>query len=460
MRVERRRGRGQALAAAGTVVAVGAALALLDAAGPRTPRQAAGARAPSGAWVCPHGGGDGWTASVFLANPGRAPVAARVTSLGDRAPDAPTPVDVPPGRTVAVPADAREPGGSTYVEFFGGWIGAGWTASAGRAGGSAEPCAADSGRRWLVVDGSTQQADDAFLVVANPFATSAVIDVGVHSPDRAPVRPSDWTDLVVRPGRSIALRLDSQIEGEPVAAADVEASVGRVVAGSVVVTDGSRIRSALGATAPRAGSILPVVGGSGQAELLVLSIADRSIRIAATELSDEPPRPAGGLTEREQGPLAAAPYAVPVDGGPSAIRLFVLGGDAAASALRALGPGGDLGSTSGTSMPASAWIVFPALASPSAERSIVLVNDGDASAVATLELLPGETGAATAPVTVDVPAHGAAAVPPAFLASAAGSAVLLRSAGGPVTALSASASPGDGDGSYALSLGVPVPRPS
>jgi hypothetical protein len=458
MRVERRRGRGQALAAAATVVAVGAALALLDAAGPRPPREAAGGRAPSGAWVCPHGGGDGWTASVFLVNPGPAPVAARVTSLGDREPHPPSLIDVPPGRTVAVPVDARERGGSTYVEFFGGWIGAGWTASAGREGGSAEPCAADPGRRWLVVDGSTQQDDDAFVVVANPFATSAVIDVGVHSPERAPVRPSDWTDLVVRPGRSIALRLDTQIEGEPVAAADVAVSVGRVVAGSLVVTDGSRIRSALGSATPRPGSILPVVGGSGQAELLVLSTADRSIRIAATELSDEPPRPAGGLTEREQRPLAAAPYAVPVDEGPSAIRLFVLGGDAAAAALRVLGPGGDLGSTSGTSTPASAWVVFPALASPSAERAVVLVNEGDASAVATLELLPGDTGAAAAPVTVDVPAHGAAAVPPAFLASASGSAVLVRTSGGPVTALSASTSPGDGP--YALSLGVPVPRPS
>jgi hypothetical protein len=92
---------------------------------------------------------------------------------------------------------------------------------------------------------------------------------------------------------------------------------------------------------------------------------------------------------------------------------------------------------------------------------MVLTNDGEDASVATLEILPRAGGTAAASITVDVPAHGTAAVPPAFLASAPGSAIVVR-ATEPVVALSAASADEDGgggaDGAFALSMGVPVPQ--
>jgi hypothetical protein len=462
MRRQRARERGQALTAVVTVAALAAALALLSNADAAAPGPAVGGRAPSGGWVCPHGGGEGWSVSVFLANPGPSDSVARVSSLGERAPDASTTVEVPAGETVRVPATAEDRGSATFVEFFGGWIGAGWvTTSDADDGLAAEPCAAEASTRWLLPDGSTRQDEDSFVVIANPFDAQAVLDVVVRTADRAPVRPTDWTDLVVRPRRSIAIRVDTKVEGEDVAAVQLDVSAGRVAAASLVVTDGTRIRSALGTTTTATGAILPVIGGSGQAELVVVSVADRSIRFQATALSDEPPEPAGGFTGQDHAPQAAQAYAVPVDAGPTAIRLFVLDGGQAAAALRALGPGADLGSTSGASASSDTWVVFPAGASDRSEPALVLVNDGGSAVVATLELLGSDGGTAAAPITVDVAPHAAAAVPREFLASAPGSAVLLRTEGGGVVALSAASSAVEGrrgGGAFALSVGVPVPQ--
>jgi hypothetical protein len=455
--------RGQALVASGTVLVVAATLILLDRAGTKPPAAAEGGTAPSGAWICPHGGGRDRAVSLFLANPGESTVTARVTGLGDRAAHGEAAlIDVAPGATVRIPAVADARGSATYVEYFGGWIGAGWveTSGPGAEGLAAEPCADEASRRWFVADGTTLLGEDAYLVVTNPFDSAAVLDVAIYSPDRAPVRDSEWTDFRVRPHRSIALRVNRKVEGEAVTAAEIEVSVGRVVAASFGITDDAGIRSALGWSGLAPGAVFPEIGGAGQAELIVFSVEDETIRFGATALTDEPPRPAGGLTEQDHGPLAARAYPVQVDSGPTAIRLFTLDGAQAAGALRALGPSGDLGATTGAREPAPSWLVFPALAGRSAEPAIVIANDGDDEVVATLEILEREGGTAASRITVDVPAHAAAAVPPGFLASAPGSAVLVR-ATGPVVALSAATSASDGrrgGGGFALSMGVPVPQ--
>jgi hypothetical protein len=456
------RARGQAFAAVGTVVAVATGLLLLDRTGPPSPAAAKGGTASSGAWICPHGGGSGWAVSVFLANPGPSPVAARVTGLSDRSPDAATTVEVPPGATVRIPAAADVRSSATYVEYFGGWVGAGWVATSGSAaeGLAAEPCASEASRRWFVPDGTTEQHEDAYVVVTNPFDAPAVLDAAVFTPDRAPVRDSAWTDLVVKPYRSIVLHLNEKVEGEAVAAAAIEVSVGRVVAASLGVGDGTRIRSSLGASVAAPGGALPEIGGSGQAELIVLSVTDQTIRFGATALTEELPRPAGGLTEQDHPPLSARAYPVQVASGPTAIRPFVLDGASAVTALRVLGSH-DLGSTAGASSPAASWLVFPALTGTTATPALVLANDGDTEAVATLEVLPSEGGTAAEPITVDVPAHETAAVPPEFLAAAPGSALLVR-ATRPIVALSAASAVGDDrrgtGGAFALSMGVPVPQ--
>jgi len=448
--------RGQILFALGSVALLVAAMLWLDRVEPRAPAAAEAGTAPSGAWICPHGGGSGLSVALFLANPGATTVTARVTELGAKAAAEPTDYDVPGGSTVRANLLPVDRGGATYVEFFGGWIGAGWVSFTDD-GVAAEPCAADASKHWYLADGSTQLGEEAYVIVANPFSSPAVLDAVLYTADRAPVRESDWTDLVVPARRSIALHLNSRVKGEPVVAVTLEVKVGRVAAASLGVTDQTKVRSALGWPDPATGAIFPSMKGSGQTELLLLSTAQGSIRFGATTLSEDQPRPASGLTEQEHGPAAARAYAIPAEAGPTAIRLFTLEGAPIAGAIRALGPSEDLGATAGAVVPSEGWLVFPASAQIPSDPGAVLVNDGDVDVVATVELLPqGSTAAAS--VTVRVPAHGAAAVPPELWATAPGSAMLIR-ADGPVVALAATTSRGSPDSdAFALSMGVPLPQ--
>ena len=167
--------------------------------------------------------------------------------------------------------------------------------------------------------------------------------------------------------------------------------------------------------------------GSGQTELLLLSTAQRSIRFGATVLSEEQPRP-GRRTDRARAwsCLPRAPYAIPVDLGPTAIQLFTLDDAPAVGALRALGPGKTSAPPPGPSRPSDSWLVLPATSGVSPTPGAVLVNDGDVDVTATVELLPPDGGTAAAPVTMQVPAHSAAAVPPDLWGSAPDAALLIR----------------------------------
>jgi hypothetical protein len=456
MRARRARSaRGQALVALGTVLALAVALVWLDRIGPKSPEPLPVGRTPSGAWLCPHGGASGTTVSVYLGNPGTTTVQARVTRLGAEAPAPAESVEVPAGTTVRVESPAEDRGASTYVEFFGGWLGAGWVAST-EDGIAAEPCAGDAARHWYLVDGTTQLGEEAFIVIANPFDAPAVLDAVVYTADRAPIRDSDWTDLVVPARRSTVLHLNTKVEGEPVVAVTLEVTVGRVAAASLGVSDRTKLRSALGWTERSTGGLFPVMQGSGQTELVVLSTAEQATRFGVTQLSTEPPRPAGGLTEQEHGPAAARAYAVPVGDGPTAMRLFTLDDARVAGALRARGPGDDPGSTGGAVDPADAWLLLPAVSGSDVSPGAVLVNDGDADVVATVTLLAGHAGT---PATVEVPAHSVVAVPSGVWSSAPDAAMVIRTEGGPIVALAASLSrvAGGSDG-FALSMGVPLPQ--
>jgi hypothetical protein len=448
--------RGQALFALASVAFLVVALTWLDRAGPKAPALLTAGEAPSGAWICPHGGGRDVSVALFIANPGEAAATVRVTQLGAEAAAPPARYDVPGGTTVRVDLPPGGRGDATSVEFFGGWVGAGWV-SFTAAGAAAEPCAAEASQRWYLADGSTELGEESYVVVANPFSGPAVMDVVLYSADLPPVRQSEWTDLVVPARQSVALHLNERLKGEPVVATTLEVSVGRVAAASLVVSDRTTVRSAIGWTEPGTEAWFPTMKGSGQNELVLLSTASGSIRFGATSLSEDQPRPAGGLTEQEHGPTAARAYAVPEEAGPTAIRLFTLEGALVSGALRVVGPGTDLGSTGGSVSASAAWVLLPASAQVPADSGAVLVNDGDVAVVASVELLPLEGGTAPPSVSVTVPPHATAAVPPDLWASAPGSALVVR-ADGPIVALSATSSPGSRDAlAFALSMGVPLP---
>ena len=455
------RSRGQGvLAVIVLLVVIGGGFALQRGLGPR-PREAAPLGiARSGAWFCPHGGGaKEWKATLYLANPGADPVTARVTSLVAKKPGATEGVTVPPQTTVAVmvPATGRE--ASTYVEYFGGWVAAGWVAQGGggEIGVGAEPCAPSAARTWYAPDGTTEQGQDAYLVVMNPFAVDAVFNVVLLTPKRAPIRNAKLTDRLLRPGRSVAFRLNAYAEGDPAVGAEVDVSLGRVAVSSLGISRDGGIRSVIGSTGATSQVDLPAGAGAGQATLAVMVPGDAPLRFGATLLSGAAPVPAGGLTGSDQNPTSADAYPVTISGA-SSIDVAADGSTTFAATQRSIGVGNDDAATSGTASPASDWVVLPAIAGEPAHPGLVLVDPGNASVTVTLHALAPAGQTPPPDVTLTIAPGSVVQAPSGFLAQVDQAAIEIRSAGGDIIAMAASTSLGvKGLSTYALAMGVVVP---
>ena len=460
--VTRNRGQG-VLAVILLAVVTGGGFALQRGLGPRLPEAAALGTARSGAWFCPHGGGaKEWQATLYLANPGLDPVTARVTSLVARKASTTQGVTVPGQETVAVtvPAVGRE--ASTYVEYFGGWLAAGWVAQGGggEVGVGAEPCAPSAARTWFAPDGTTEQGQDAYLVVMNPFAVDAVFNIVLLTPRRAPIRNAKLTDRVLRPGKSVAFRLNAFAEGDPAVGAEVDVSIGRVAVSSLGISRDGGIRSVIGSTGVTSSVDLPVGVGAGQSTLAVMVPGDAPLRFGATLISGGAPVPAGGLTASSQNPASAAAYPV-TNPGASSIDVAADGSTLFAATQRSIGVGNDDAATGGTASPASDWVVLPAIAGEPARPGLVLVNPGSAPVTVTLHALPPSGQASPPDITLSIAAGSVFQAPRGFLAQVDRAAIEVRSVGGDVVAMAASTSLGvKGLSTYALAMGVAVPPQS
>ena len=424
--------------------------------GPAAPAAAATGAAPSTTWLCPHGGGPGWTATIAIANPTGATLDARLTSYADGRVGTPKDVSVPPNGEVLHEVDASARASSTRVDVFGGWAAVGWVVWGGskEPGLGAEPCTSSPGQRWDVVDGVTTQRSHSFLVVMNPFSIDAVIDVTLYLPEEPPVRSNDWTDLTVPAGSALALPVGSQkvgALGQSIVGAEVTAARGRIAVASTVVRDGGGIRSSLAAPGQAPRWVLPLTGGAGGATLSLLVTNETGVRFTAEVLaSGVDPSAIGDLTDVRQGGSSTASSQVPTEG---ASALLVQAEDGTVGAgMRAAGQADDA-STGGAAADAASWVVLPTAFGLDPAASMVLVNDGDTKVRATVTLLHEGGGSTGDTVDVTVPAGQTAAVPRAFLAKDHTAAASIR-ASGPIVALGAGTA---GSGRYAMALGVPVP---
>jgi Family of unknown function (DUF5719) len=455
------RSRGQGiLALAVLLFVVGGGIALQRRLGPRLPAQASPGSLRSGAWFCPHGGGPrSWNATLYLANPGTEDVTARVSPISARHPGASSDVVVPAQATVAVAVPAKGREASVFVEYFGGWVAAGWVTQGGggEIGVGAEPCAPAAGRTWFAADGTTEQGEDAYVVVMNPFAADAVFDVVLLTPRRAPIRDSKLTDVVLHPGRSVAFRLNAFAEGEPAVGAEVDASLGRVSISSLGISRDGGIRSVIGSTSAAPRSYLPAGRGAGQSSLVMMVPGDQEIVFGATLLSQELPTSAGGLTEATQASTSAHSYPVTTTGG-SSIDVVAQGALPFVAAQRAVGVGNDDAATGGATTLATDVVVLPAVAGEPAKPGIVIADPGNTSVTVTLHALPSEGETAPADITITIGASSVVLAPLSFLEQVHTSAIEIRSDGGGVVALAASTSLGvKGLSTYALSMGVALP---
>ena len=448
--------RGFGLFAVLIVVALLAGGVAADELGPARPATSTGS-ARSGVWICPHGGGKDWSVSVTLANPGDQPVRVLATVLGDGPPERLESVEVPAGGASTLEVPATGPGTATYVEYFGGWVGAGWIARAPDpvVGIGSEPCLPASSTTWYATEPSTERGSRAWLVVANPHAADAVFDVALFSPSTEPLRDRDLTGVVLRGGRSRAFRLEPRILGEAAVGVLVDVKVGRVAVATTSVTEGGGVRSTAGVPEPAASWVLPTAAGSGQSSLLTLTPGDEDVLTFTTSLlTSDPAEVSAGSLEVSQG--GGSTQATPIAAtGPSSVQVSTSEG-AFVAAIRSEGRVADDAATAGAAAPAPEWLVPPTVAGDPARPGLVIVNTGSTDVGILLTLLPADPDDAGS-MELDVPAGSAVAVPAEFFADAPRSAALVQ-ADAPVVALGASTSGGkDGLSLYGLALGVPVP---
>ncbi len=452
------RARGQSVFAVLVLVVVVGAASLAGRAGTRAVPGAAGGSAPSQAWICPHGGGEDWRGRIVVANPSDQASTVRVTGLGSGSPSRPQVVELPAGTTATVDVEPTARGDATFVEAFGGWVAAGWIlrGAPGDASAGAEPCAAAGGRSWFLPEGDAGEGSRTFLILTNPYAADAVVDIALFSPDQPPIRDSELTDMVIPARRSRAIPVGGFAKGEHAFGIQVAVTVGRVAAASLVVSTLSGIQSVLGSPALGTGALLPTRAGAGQTELLVLAPGDGAIGLGATLLSSAAPGPAGDLIDSSQDGISEHAYPIPL-AGPSSIDVSVADGTAAI-ALRTHGPGGDDAATAGAAAPVTDWIVLPPGTGGAARPRLLLVNPGDTDAEVQVTFLgPSDAADLPGPITLTIPA-GRVGGPDRGALEAFSSAAVLVHSSVPVVALGASTASGRRrTSSFSLSAGIPIP---
>jgi hypothetical protein len=426
--------------------------------GPKASAADSSEAAPSGGWFCPHGGGTEWAVTLELANPGTTPVQVRVTELSGRKPSKPQSLTVPPEAEVLVDEAAEERDSASFIEYFGGWVAAGWVihAGGGEKGVAAEPCLPRAAEQWFVPDGLTTEGQDAYVVIMNPFATPAIFTLTLYTQKRAPITAGAWTNVVLAPHRSQAFRLNATALGEGAVSTLVDVKVGRVAAASLGLSELGGIRSSIGvAGSPPQRMVLPAGFAQGASILVAMNTGDARPELEVTLLSKETSQPLGSVVQNAPNAGSAQPYPVTMEG-PSAIDVRSTPGTVVA--LRTLGVPADHGSTGGASAPAGAWVVLPSIAGTPAHPGLILTNPGDVPAVVNLSLLPSAPGTVPPPVTVTIPPGRAVAGPKLFVTDEPFAAILATAESGTFVPAAASYSLGqDGNATYAVSLGVPIP---
>jgi hypothetical protein len=387
-----------------------------------------------------------------------------VTLLSQQRSTSPQSYTVAPGSELRIPVPSEDAAASSFVEYFGGWVAAGWVTDAGgqQTGVAAEPCAAEPGVRWLAPDGTTEQGQDADVVVMNPFDVDAVIDVAVFSERPAPIRDSMFTNVRVPPHRSVILHLSRVSLAEPAASAEVVARTGRVAVASLGISRDGGIRSVLGITAPADRALLPGTGDVGQSTIVVMATGEAETTFGASLLSAEAPangegaQAAGDLTDVTQGGQSAHAYPL-ITQDPSLVDVQVTQDGAPIAAVRRTeGQNGDPGATGGATAPAAAWMITPTVAGDPNFPGMVLANPGASHVDVTLSLL-GASGVVDE-ITVSVAAASAIRVPARFLEQDPEATVLAVATDGSFVAAGASSSLGrEGVASYAVAAGIPVP---
>jgi hypothetical protein len=436
------------------VVASGQALSR---AGARRATPAPPGAPDTGAWFCPHGGGQDWKGWLTVANPGSGPIRVRVTTFASDAAPAVRSFSVAARTDVVRELDVADPAAATEVEYFGGWVAAGTVVQSSGSGqdAAAERCVAGLGHGWLLPDATTATDSHTALVVVNPFDTLAEFNVVIRTNKRK-IAPGDLSPVVLQPRRSTSIDVEKwalEGQGEDTITAQVVPKVGRVVAGSLV-TSPQGVRAEAGIAAQSTRWLIPSAGYGAAASLIVMNLGPTPAVLTATAQGPGGPALLPDVDGKDLEPGTVQTF----DVGQVANAGFVIGtsdGGTMAAALRVDGPKGGLATIAGTPNAGKGWIVLPTLPASGGTARLVLENLGKAPASVTVTLL-GPKGPVAAPpglASVTVPAHSTVSV---FLpTSDVPLCAMVVATQGSIVAGGSSQSIG-GD-AFAATTGVPMP---
>jgi hypothetical protein len=335
------------------------------------------------------------------------------------------------------------------------------------------------------------------LVVQNPYAAQAVVDVTLTTPDDQ-THPGRLQGVVLGPLDARAFELNNYALQEKALAAEIVAPQGRVAAASVVVSPGG-VRSSLAVAEPATQWILP--GAGAETEVVVRALADQDAPVGAEIEGEQGAIPALDLevvpagTTQSFGLLQSdGGFVVRSDGLPEMLagrRMFLEertpvsppADETDGGGGKAQGGGGsgqkragdkpadqkkggrktgdkrggqkdeepppataDIAATSGSSLTSDRWLVLPAVGPAGGPSVVLLQNPGDEEVTASVTLL-GAEGSLGASESVTVPARSTVRFP---IPEGAPAAALVE--GGELVAAQATLTPA----AFAVTLGLAI----
>jgi hypothetical protein len=301
-------------------------------------------------------------------------------------------------REFAVPASTHlyrkirvtDTASATEVEYFGGWVGAGWVVQRGGSEPAlaASRCAPSPSPSWYAPDVPTGRGQTALLVVMNPFAEDATFDVVLRTDQRTAVSPTALSPYVLPAGTSIAVRVNQyllQSPREAIVTGEVHVRLGRVVAGSLSLSaDG--VGAEVGVPSPAHRWVLPAAAYEGGTTANLMQAQNRGVDLTVLA---QGPTEERVLTEGP-GALPLGPHQVLAYGveDPSALGLVVEAASRGqvAAQRRVTGEGGDPALIGGSPVSRPRWLLLPSLPPKGGRTTMVVENPGRATAAIRLQL--------------------------------------------------------------------------
>jgi Family of unknown function (DUF5719) len=247
-------------------------------------------------WFCPGvpSGEDGVGGSVEITNPLDTPIDGRITiySSDTKATAIVQPLTIPARSDQSVDIAAIQPSGayaSALVEIDGG---GGFVEQVARhpAGDAVAPCANAASSSWYFADGFTVDDSTEQLILTNPYPAAATVDIGFVTANG--IRNPSVLQAYPVPGQSVQV-IQLGARDEPVLAAKVTATRGRVVAARVQqYAGGGRLGYSLTLGAPSLSSQYYFadgeVGDGIDEQYAIFNASDEDVTVFAIFLGIDP----------------------------------------------------------------------------------------------------------------------------------------------------------------------------